>query len=125
MRIGELARRTGLSRDTIRFYERNELIASSPSREATNSYRDYPEGLIERLEMIVTARDAGMSIADLALLFSHLEGGTDADFDADAFIDRRIAELKRSIAQARRFLKLLEDTRAAFDKGPVEWRDKD
>jgi len=43
MRIGELAKRSEVSRDTIRFYERNGLIFSMPSDSGTNSYREYFE----------------------------------------------------------------------------------
>ena len=114
MRIGALAKRTGLSRDTIRFYERHGLIASLPSREPDNDYRDYPEETVERLAMIVEARDAGLSVADLALLIAHMEGGDLADFDADRFIADKIVDVERVIAHSTRFLEMLRATQAAL-----------
>ena len=42
MRIGELARRTGFSRDAIRFYERNGLISAQENREETSNYNHVP-----------------------------------------------------------------------------------
>ncbi|MCB9992371.1 MAG: MerR family transcriptional regulator [Hyphomicrobiaceae bacterium] len=121
MRIGELAGATGLSRDTIRFYERHGLVASRPSPEPSNDYRDYPEELVERLDMILAAREAGLSIADLSTLFSHLESETagDGGFDADRFIDDKIVELRKTIRQARKVLDLLMRTRQALDRGPA------
>lgn len=119
MRIGQLAKRTGLSRDTIRFYERHGLIESMPSTDPANSFRNYPEELVERLSIIVEARDAGLSIADLRLLTRCLEGATmengELDFDADAFIDGKIAEVERVVARSRNFLKLLKRTRSALN----------
>jgi len=122
MRIGELAKRTKLTRDTIRFYEKHELIASKASEEASNDYRDYPEDLVERLEMIIAARDTGMSIADLKTLVLHMETGPSEDFDVETFMEAKILELRRTIANARKFLRLLEATKSALASGPVEWR---
>ena len=39
MRIGEIARRTGLNISNIRFYERKGLLC--PDREDDSKYRDY------------------------------------------------------------------------------------
>ena len=114
MRIGELSRRTGFSRDTIRFYERHGLISSLPSRELSNAYRDYPNDAVERLTMISEAREAGLSVADLQLLIRHMEARTDASFNAEAFFDHRIAEVSQSIERSRRFLKLLKQAKAAL-----------
>ncbi len=63
-----------MSRDAIRFYERNGLVASEPGKEETNSYRDYPDELVIRLGVIQQARDSGMAIADIKGLFDALAG---------------------------------------------------
>ncbi|MEV7427124.1 MULTISPECIES: MerR family transcriptional regulator [unclassified Streptomyces] len=44
MRIGELSRRTGVTRRLLRYYEEQELI--HPERLA-NGYRDYPDRAVE------------------------------------------------------------------------------
>ncbi len=46
LRIGEISRRSGLPRDTIRYYEREGLISSEPSTEPSNSYRSYTEDAV-------------------------------------------------------------------------------
>jgi|GEM_PF-404852 len=123
MRIGELAKRTGMSRDTIRFYERQGLIDSLPSRDPANSYRDYPEMLVERLAMITEAREAGLSVADLTLLITAMETGGDGTFDVNAFIDAKIAQVEETLAKAQRFLNTLVATRAALSALPEEWHE--
>lgn len=125
MRIGELAKRTGLSRDTIRFYERHGLIESVPDAEPTNTYRDYPDGLVEQLAMIVEAREAGLSVADLTELTQHVARSHEEPFDAETFIDAKIAEVQGTIDRAQHFLAFLKATKSAFAEGPVEWRESD
>ncbi len=120
MRIGELAKRTGLSRDAIRFYEREGLITASTSREASNNYKDYPEDAVMTLEVIRDAQSAGMSIADLAILLSQLSAEAGEDFDGDAFLATKIAEVEARIEGSERFLKTLKDTRAALAIAPYD-----
>ena len=52
MKIGELARRTGLAASRIRFYEEAGLLVVP--RQA-NGYRDYPEQAVLLLELITGA----------------------------------------------------------------------
>lgn len=119
MRIGELSRRSGLSRDTLRFYEKQGLIHSEPGAEATNSYRDYPEEALITLDQIADAQAAGMSIADLAMLMGQLQAADPDGFDGEAFLDARIAEVEARIARAERFLESLHQARAALAAPPV------
>ena len=114
MRIGALSALTGLSRDTLRFYEKHGLITSAPSAEASNTYRDYPEDTAERLRMITDARDAGISLADIATLLSVMENGTPEDFELDAFLETRIAHLTDVIDKARKTRSILSATLAAI-----------
>jgi len=116
LRIGELARRTGLSRDTLRFYEREGLIASRDSAEASNDYRDYSEALIERLEMIGQARAAGLSVADLAKLFGYLDALDEDPGGAERFLEEKARELRTMITQAKRLLRMLERTQDALNR---------
>lgn len=117
MRIGEIARRSGMSRDTIRFYERNGLIASSPGGDSTNSYREYGGELVERLAMIREAQSAGLSIADLVLFIQQLENATGEDFDAEAFLNLKIIEIENRIVCSRNFLETLQATKRALSCG--------
>ncbi|AEQ52993.1 MerR family transcriptional regulator [Pelagibacterium halotolerans] len=116
MRVGALARQTGMTRDTIRFYERRGLISSRPSQDPSNSYRDYPDDTVDRLDMIAQARDAGMSIAELEVLVRVMETGDLETFDADRFLAGKIAEIKASIERSKRFVAVLEATRKALSR---------
>jgi len=114
MRIGELAKRSAMSRDTIRFYERNGLIFSIASDGGTNSYREYFEETVEILDMIKEAQDAGLSIADLVLFIKQLSEASAENFNAEDFLQTKIDEVEERIRRSRSFLKTLRATKDAL-----------
>ncbi|MFC8719141.1 MerR family transcriptional regulator [Kitasatospora sp. NPDC057198] len=97
MRIGELAERTGLSRDALRFYERAGLLA--PHR-LPNGYRDFPPEAVPWLRYVRTAQALGFSLAEIARTGAELSVAPDAAEQLSelfrqkiALIDARTAEL--------------------------------
>jgi len=66
MKIGELARQTGLAASAIRFYESKGLLKMG-SRQA-NGYREYPEEAVTVLRIIADAQHAGFSLEEIAQL---------------------------------------------------------
>ncbi|MER5193367.1 MerR family transcriptional regulator [Streptomyces sp. NPDC002755] len=97
MRIGELAARTGTTRDTIRFYERVGLVEG---RRLPNGYRDFGPETVEWLAYVRTAQTLGFTLAEIA---RHGEELREAPDSADALsalfeqkiqvVDARMAEL--------------------------------
>ncbi|MFA3919631.1 MerR family transcriptional regulator [Ruegeria hyattellae] len=120
MRIGELSKRSGLSRDTLRFYEKQGLIHSRPGAAATNNYRDYPKDTLIQLEQIADAQAAGMSIADVILFLSQLEAADSDDFDGEAFLQARIDEITYRIKRSERFLDSLRRAQQVLATPPTE-----
>ncbi|QBY00144.1 MerR family transcriptional regulator [Rhodophyticola sp. CCM32] len=118
MRIGELAKRSGFSRDAIRFYERNGLI-SADTREGENNYKSYPEEAVLTLEVVRDAQAAGVSIGDLSIILSQLAAEDSDSFDGDAFLADKIAEVEDRIAASQRFLETLRVTRKALSIAPL------
>ncbi len=66
MRIGELANRSGVRVEAIRFYEKEGLL-SAPSR-LENNYRAYTHKHLEQLNFICHCRSLDMSLADIRVL---------------------------------------------------------
>ncbi|MDH0029887.1 MULTISPECIES: MerR family transcriptional regulator [unclassified Acinetobacter] len=62
MLIGELAKQAQLSRDTIRFYEKMQLIQSITRN---NGYKDYPEQTLQQLQLIRSAKNLGFSLGEI------------------------------------------------------------
>ena len=63
MRIGELAKRSGLSASRIRFYEEEGLLPKA--HRGGNGYRDYPESALERLRLIRDSQTRGFSLSEI------------------------------------------------------------
>lgn len=116
MKIGELSEKSGLSRDTIRFYERNGLITSRASESATNNYRDYPDDSGKLLDFFQQARQAGMSIADLRG-FVEAAAGSCAPEAARAVIQDKIDELTARATQIETVIAFLTRTLGEMDAG--------
>lgn len=62
MRIGDIAQATGISRDTLRFYEKRGLLQA---RRSSNGYRDYPPEAVQWLTYIRTAQSLGFTLAEI------------------------------------------------------------
>ncbi|SME87812.1 MerR family transcriptional regulator [Streptomyces sp. Amel2xC10] len=63
MRIGELARRTGVSRRSLRYYEEQNLL--TPTR-LPNGYRDYDERTVTTVRRIQILLSAGLGTSTVA-----------------------------------------------------------
>ncbi len=59
MRIGELARRTGVSRRSLRYYEQHGLIHAG---RGDNDWRDYDESAVERVRAIAELLATGLTL---------------------------------------------------------------
>ena len=62
MQIGAMAQATGLSRDTLRFYEKRGLLRA---RRGANGYRDYPPEAVDWLRYLRTAQELGFTLAEI------------------------------------------------------------
>lgn len=76
MRIGEVARQSGVGVETVRFYERKGLVAR-PLRPSSGGYRDYPVEVVRRIGFIRSAQNLGFSLTEIAELLE-LESGAAA-----------------------------------------------
>jgi DNA-binding transcriptional MerR regulator len=94
-RIGDLARRAGVSADTIRHYERTKLIPAAP-RDA-NGYRRFSAAALQRVIVIQCALDAGFTLNDLRRVFRVRDGGGAPCREVYAIAERRLEELRTRI----------------------------
>ncbi len=62
VKIGEIATATGLTRDTLRFYEKRGLLRA---RRGANGYRDYPPEAVDWLRYIRLAQTLGFTLAEI------------------------------------------------------------
>jgi DNA-binding transcriptional MerR regulator len=106
--IGQLARRFGLSRSTLLYYDSIGLL--SPSGRSGANYRLYTEEDVRRMERIDVYRRAGLALADIARVLDS------DDTPLAELLEERLQSLNREIGALRekqsRIADLLEDRAA-------------
>lgn len=65
MLIGELVERSGLTKDTIRFYEKKGLINLDRKNRRDNNYKEYSEQVLEKLMLIRKLKDMGFTLNEI------------------------------------------------------------
>lgn len=65
MLIGELVERTGLTKDTIRFYEKKGLISLDRKSRRENNYKEYPEYVLQKLTWIRKFKQMGFTLNEI------------------------------------------------------------
>lgn len=85
--IGEVSRITELSIDTLRYYEKEELI---DIERGTNKIRHYSQEDIESIKFIKCLKSMGMEIKEIKMY-------VDLEKQGDATIEERIVILERLI----------------------------
>ncbi len=93
MLIGELSKQTGLSKDTIRFYEKLGLITAISKDEGRKSYKRYGAETIERLSMIVQCKGLGFTLGEIKQLLDDWGGGEISKRDLIEIVERKIEEV--------------------------------
>ena len=118
----ELARATGVSTDTLRYYERRGLLPPVPR--GKNGYRRYPESAVHRVTVVRRAMDAGFTVAELARILKQRGAGGAPCRQVDAIARHRLKELEERIEdlivlrdELRRTIKDWESRLAAVPAG--------
>ncbi|MEV6833727.1 MerR family DNA-binding transcriptional regulator [Streptomyces sp. NPDC051133] len=96
MRIGELAARTGLSRDTLRFYEKIGLIEGE---RLANGYRDFPPETEIWLHYVRTAQTLGFTLAEIARHGERLRDVPDSAEVLSALFEEKIRVVDARMAE--------------------------
>jgi DNA-binding transcriptional MerR regulator len=112
MRSGELAKRGGVSVDTLRHYEKKGLLA--PPHRRDNGYREYPASALQRVRLIQRALDMGFSLDDLARVLRQRDAGGAPCHAVRTIAVKRLAELEARIAS-------LEELRIELQTVVAEW----
>ena len=82
MKIGEIAQRTGLKVETVRFYEAEGLIA--PPERSGGNYRLYGQSHLDRLAFIKRSRDLGFTLDQVRDLLRLADDPRGSCAEADA-----------------------------------------
>ncbi len=99
MRIGQIAKHSGVPAKTIRYYESVGLLPR-PDRTASG-YRDYDEPALQRLRFVQRARSLGFSVRECADLLALYEDKHRASAEVKAMAREHVAQVEAKIAELR------------------------
>jgi DNA-binding transcriptional MerR regulator len=136
MRIGELARRVGVSTDTVRFYERSGWLPPAIRRD--NTYRDYGEPDVEHLRLLLELRRLDVPLEAAARIAGWCHSGHCVDSTVELprligerrtevaariaglqALDARLGGLERHLTRPRQSLTVLEPSGPCCDAAEV------
>lgn len=116
MRIGEVARRAGVSTKALRFYEQAGVLPK-PARTASG-YRDYDGTALARLQFVKAAQAAGLTLAEIVQVVAVREAQGPPCAHVLALLDRHAADLAARITdltEARDDIERLRTRATALD----------
>jgi DNA-binding transcriptional MerR regulator len=109
MRIGEIAKQSGVTVDTVRFYERVGVLP--PPARQPSGYRDYASNTIERIQLTRELQAIGFTLTEVVdALAAHDAGGATCESERwrlEAVLNRvetglaDLEALRRRILQAQ------------------------
>ena len=111
LRIGEVAKRSGIGIEALRFYERSGLLGR-PNR-TESGYRVYDEGVLQRLDFIKRSQVLGFSLDEIKRIIAEKEAGKSPCHEVREIVRRRLDELDERLREMRKYRKELG---AAFTK---------
>jgi MerR family copper efflux transcriptional regulator len=109
MLIGELSRKSGFTRDTIRFYEKLGLIVITEDSRRENSYKEYPDGILKRLLAIKKIKDYGFTLEETRNMFILFEEGVLEPQRGKKYVQRKITRIDKKIEELQLVKKRLQE----------------
>lgn len=95
MKIGELARRSGFSIDTLRWYDRIGLLRPT-RRNPVSRFREYEEEALDLLALVKSAKLAGLSLPQIRKILAAARTGS-ACKTVIPLLDEKVGEIDRAI----------------------------
>jgi DNA-binding transcriptional MerR regulator len=117
LRSGELARRAGVSKDTLRFYERKGLL--EPPRRTANNYRLFPREAVETLRWIRHALAIGFTVEELSRIAGARSRGQYPCHEVRALAAAKLEVVEQRLRQMTSFRRRYA---VSWTSGPGAWR---
>lgn len=110
----ECARLAGVSTDTLRYYERQQLLPAPPR--AANGYRCYPLEALNRVRVIRGALAIGFSVEELVRVVRARDRGLAPCKKVRQLAANKLEELAVRIQELQHLHQALSETIANWDK---------
>ena len=114
LKIGEVAKASGIGIEALRFYEKSGLL-DSPSR-AESGYRIYNEDVLERLDFIKRAQVLGFSLDEIKRIIADKRAGQSPCAEVREIVRHRLAELDARMREMKQYRNELASALAEWDQ---------
>jgi DNA-binding transcriptional MerR regulator len=115
LRIGDLAQKSGVSRDTLRFYERRGLLPKT--QRTAGGFRVYPRETVDRLRFIKQAQMVGLTLQEIAALVSHRnDSGLRRCRRVRDLLRAKVADVETKLSELQAFRTTLSEYLAQCDR---------
>ena len=104
--IGRISALSGISVDTIRFYERKGLI--KPPQRNASGYRVYPHEVVDQMRFIKRSRDLRFSLQEVSELFNFIFEGDGQSKEVQKRIEKKILEINEHLEELTTIREQLE-----------------
>ena len=116
LKIGELARATGLTVGNLRYYSDIGLL--QPVHRGDNGYRYYAQNASEQVEFIKKAQSLGFTLEEIKQILDVRNGGEIPCDLVQSLLNNKIKQLAIQIKQMTLFKRELEEYRAMWENKP-------
>ena len=97
-KIGELAQKLSVSTDTLRYYEKHNLL--SAANRGSNGYRVYNDEDLRVMHFIIRAKAVGFSLNEIKELLSiKVDKASHSCGDVKAFTEQKLTQVEKKIAE--------------------------
>jgi len=97
MLIGELAKQSNTTKDTIRHYDELGLLISSQRQAGSRLYKEYSTENLERIEMIRLAKFMGFTLGEVAQQIEAYYAGDISTAEQVALLQARMEDVEEKI----------------------------
>jgi len=101
LKIGEVAKASGIGIETLRFYEKSGLL-DQPSRTGSG-YRLYDPNVLDRLDFIKRAQVLGFSLDEIRKIIADRRAGQSPCAEVREIVRNRLAELDERMREMKRY----------------------
>lgn len=107
MKIGNLSKLAGVSRDTVRLYEKLGLLKEISRPYEFNNYKDYGEENVDRIRMVNKFQGIGMTLRECKEIIDSIDKGEFDEKSGQKLLQSRIQQINSRISELENTRKVL------------------
>ncbi len=118
LKIGDVARRAGVTAKAIRFYERAGVLP--PTARGGNGYRLYGNDAVEMLTFVKRAGGLGLTLAEIKDIITIRQGGRPPCAHVHRVLTEKALELDRKLRDLLEVRRRVRQSLAAWKRAPLK-----